>query len=64
MQNSGRAGALSKGPLLVLYSMLRNSASGPEIGLPGRILAGLLPTQASHVTQAPPKTALGFKIEK
>ncbi len=25
------------------YSMLRNSASGPEIGLPGRILAGLLP---------------------
>jgi hypothetical protein len=23
--------------------MLRNSASGPEIGLPGRILAGLLP---------------------
>ncbi len=25
------------------YSVLRNSASGPEIGLPGRILAGLLP---------------------
>ena len=25
------------------YSMLRNNASGPEIGLPGRILAGLLP---------------------
>ena len=25
------------------YSMVRNSASGPEIGLPGRILAGLLP---------------------
>jgi hypothetical protein len=25
------------------YSMLRNGASGPEIGLPGRILAGLLP---------------------
>ncbi len=25
------------------YSMLRNSASGPEIGLPGRILAGLQP---------------------
>ncbi len=25
------------------YSMLRNSASGAEIGLPGRILAGLLP---------------------
>ncbi len=23
--------------------MLRNSASGPEIGLPGQILAGLLP---------------------
>ena len=23
--------------------MLRNSASGPEFGLPGRILAGLLP---------------------
>ncbi len=26
-----------------MYSMLRNSASGPEIGLPGRLLAGLLP---------------------
>ncbi len=26
-----------------LYSMLRNSASRPKIGLPGRILAGLLP---------------------
>ncbi len=26
-----------------MYSMLRNSASGPEIGLLGRILAGLLP---------------------
>ena len=26
-----------------MYSMLRNNASGPEIGLPGRILAGLLP---------------------
>ncbi len=26
-----------------VYFMLRNSASGPEIGLPGRILAGLLP---------------------
>ena len=25
------------------YSLLRNNASGPEIGLPGRILAGLLP---------------------
>jgi hypothetical protein len=25
------------------YFMLRNNASGPEIGLPGRILAGLLP---------------------
>ncbi len=25
------------------YSMLRNSASGPEIGLPGRSLAGLQP---------------------
>jgi hypothetical protein len=25
------------------YSMLRNSGSGPEIGLPGQILAGLLP---------------------
>ncbi len=25
------------------YSMLPNGASGPEIGLPGRILAGLLP---------------------
>ena len=26
-----------------IYSVLRNSASGPEIGLPGWILAGLLP---------------------
>ncbi len=26
-----------------IYSMLRTSASGPEIGFPGRILAGLLP---------------------
>ncbi len=25
------------------YSMLRNGASGPEIGLPGTILAGMLP---------------------
>ncbi len=25
------------------YSMLCNGASGPEIGLPGRIVAGLLP---------------------
>ncbi len=35
-----------KGPLPLLtwiYSMLRDSASGPEIGLPGQILAGLLP---------------------
>ena len=29
--------------LSVNYSMLRDSASGLEIGLPGRILAGLLP---------------------
>ncbi len=27
----------------ISYSMLRNGASGPLIGLPGRILAGLLP---------------------
>ncbi len=26
-----------------VYSMLRISASGPEIGLPGRISSGLLP---------------------
>jgi hypothetical protein len=31
-----------------MYSMLRNSASGPEIGLPGRILAGLLPGNHPH----------------
>ncbi len=29
--------------LQTCYSILRNIASGPEIGLPGRILAGLLP---------------------
>ncbi len=28
-----------------LYSMLRNSASGPELGLPGPIFAGLLPAE-------------------
>ncbi len=27
----------------LLYFMLRNSASGPELGLPGRIFAALLP---------------------
>ncbi len=31
-----------------IYSMLRNSASGPETGLPGRILAGLLPGKHRH----------------
>jgi hypothetical protein len=30
------------------YPMLRNSVSGPEIGLPGRILAGLLPGEHRH----------------
>ena len=28
--------------IAMVYSTLRNSASGPEIGLPGRIFAGLL----------------------
>ncbi len=28
---------------LIVYSMLRNSPSGPKIGVPGRILAGHLP---------------------
>ncbi len=31
------------------YSMLRNSASGQEIGLPGRILAGLLYRESTEI---------------
>ncbi len=34
------------------YSMLRNSASGPEIGFPGRILAGLLPGKHRNWSKA------------
>jgi hypothetical protein len=30
------------------YSMLHNIASGPEIGLPGRILSGMLPGMHRH----------------
>ena len=37
------------------YSMLRNSASGPEIGLPGRILAGLLPGKNRNRLSGRPK---------
>ncbi len=36
--------------------MLRNSASGPEIGLPGRILARLLPGKHRNRSSGPPKT--------
>ncbi len=35
-----------------MYSMLHNGASGPEIGLPGRILAGLLPGKSKSATWA------------
>ncbi len=37
------------------YSMLRNNASGPEIGLPGRILAGLLPEKHQNRPSGRPK---------
>jgi hypothetical protein len=36
--------------------MLRNSTSGPEIGLPGRILAGLLPGKHQDRPSGRPKT--------
>ncbi len=36
-------GNANNSPTYNIYSMLRNSASGPLIGLPGRILHGLLP---------------------
>ncbi len=39
---------------LMCYSMLRNSASGPEIGLPGRILAGLLPGKNRNLPSGRP----------
>ncbi len=35
--------------------MLRNSASGPAIGLPGRISAGLLPGKHRHRPSGRPK---------
>jgi hypothetical protein len=38
--------------------MLRNNASGPEIGLPGRILAGLLPGKHQHL----PVEVLGGRL--
>ncbi len=37
------------------YSMLRNNASGPEIGLPGRMSAGLLPGKHRHGPSGRPK---------
>ncbi len=36
-------------------SMLHSGASGPEIGLPGRILAGLLPGKHLNRPSSPPK---------
>ncbi len=41
--------------MLQLYSMLRSNASGPEIGLPGRILAGLLPGKHRNRPSGRPK---------
>ncbi len=40
---------------LVSYLMLRNSASGLEIGLPGLILAGLLQGKHGHRPSGRPK---------
>ncbi len=40
------------------YSMLRNSASGPEISLLGRILAGLLPGKHPKRPSGRPKAVL------
>jgi hypothetical protein len=37
------------------YSMLLNSASGPQIGLPGRILAGLLPVKYRNRPSGQPR---------
>ncbi len=48
------------GPPVKTYFMSSNIASGPEIGLPGRMLAGLLPgkyrVMAGSVTTGPPPT--------
>ncbi len=40
-----------------IYSMLRNSASGSEIGLLGRILAGLLPGKHQNRPSGRPKAS-------
>ena len=40
---------------MFLYSMLRSSASGLEISLPGRILAGLLPGKHRNRPSGRPK---------
>jgi hypothetical protein len=45
------------GCLSATYPMLRNSASGPEFGLPGRILAGLL--QGKHRNRPSGRPAAG-----
>ncbi len=37
--------------------MLRNSASGPHIGLPGQICAGLLPGKHRNLPPGRPKAA-------
>ncbi len=43
------------------YSMLRNNASGPEIGLPGRILAGLQP--GKHRNQPSGRPSAGGRAD-
>jgi hypothetical protein len=45
----------------LVYSMLRNNASGPEIGLPGQILAGLLPGIHRHGPSGRPPGVLGIR---
>ncbi len=45
--------AAPQGSQRTAYSMLRNSASGPEIGLPGWILAGLLPGKPRNGPSGP-----------
>ncbi len=46
------------------YSMSRNNGSGPEIGLPGRILAGLVPGKHRHRPSGRPSAGqrTGFSV--
>ncbi len=43
--------------------MLRNSASGPEIGLPGRILVGLLPGKHRNRPSGRPSAGRGAHFD-